>query len=260
MAKANDQAVTATPVASRAEINVWERMAWLEWAWPASFYGVLIAATVFALTGSTQPWSERGLMLGLTVLFGGWYVVGMRSGFRCTDPATWVPRPIPIIFGYLAVSGALWFGLVTLDDVYGIASFCLFLQVFMFLPPRWAISGSLTLAGLLISRVIALEGADLGLWVLTFLFPLGVISMLVLYLDAVARQNAERQRLIEELESTRAELATRERQAGMLEERQRLAGEIHDTLAQGFTSIVMHLEAAEGSLSGDRTTVERHLD
>lgn len=38
------------------------------------------------------------------------------------------------------------------------------------------------------------------------------------------------------------------RKAGMLSERQRLAREIHDTLAQGFTSIVMNLEAAEGAL------------
>ena len=38
------------------------------------------------------------------------------------------------------------------------------------------------------------------------------------------------------------------RKAGMLGERQRLSREIHDTLAQGFTSIVMNLEAAEGAL------------
>jgi signal transduction histidine kinase len=38
------------------------------------------------------------------------------------------------------------------------------------------------------------------------------------------------------------------RKAGILGERQRLAREIHDTLAQGFTSIVMNLEAAEGAL------------
>jgi len=54
--------------------------------------------------------------------------------------------------------------------------------------------------------------------------------------------------MIEELEAARSELARAERQAGMLEERQRLAGEIHDTLAQGFTSVVMHLEAAEQAL------------
>ncbi|MBA2443125.1 MAG: sensor histidine kinase [Rubrobacter sp.] len=53
------------------------------------------------------------------------------------------------------------------------------------------------------------------------------------------------------------------RQAGVLKERQRLSHEIHDTLAQGFTSIVMNLEAAEGSLTpeaGDLRRARRHLD
>ena len=50
------------------------------------------------------------------------------------------------------------------------------------------------------------------------------------------------------------------RQVGVLEERQRLAREIHDTLAQGFTSIVMHLEAAEQAFSLNRSTALSHLD
>lgn len=52
------------------------------------------------------------------------------------------------------------------------------------------------------------------------------------------------------------------RQAGMLRERQRLAREIHDTLAQGFTSIVMNLEAAEGALpeAPDHPRTRWHLN
>ena len=50
------------------------------------------------------------------------------------------------------------------------------------------------------------------------------------------------------------------RGAAVLEERRRMAREIHDTLAQGFTSIVMHLEAAEGALSVDTDKVQGHLD
>jgi signal transduction histidine kinase len=38
-----------------------------------------------------------------------------------------------------------------------------------------------------------------------------------------------------------------EREAGRLTERQRLARDIHDTLAQHFTSIIMHLSAAKHS-------------
>ncbi len=48
------------------------------------------------------------------------------------------------------------------------------------------------------------------------------------------------------------------RQTGVLRERQRMAHEIHDTLAQGFTSIVMNLEAAEGTLPPDLGERARH--
>ena len=50
------------------------------------------------------------------------------------------------------------------------------------------------------------------------------------------------------------------RQAGVLRERQRMAQEIHDTLAQGFTSIVMNLEAAEGILPPDAAQARHYLD
>lgn len=56
------------------------------------------------------------------------------------------------------------------------------------------------------------------------------------------------------------QLVEQGRQIGALEERQRLAREIHDTLAQGFASIVMHLEAAEQALPAKTETALDHLD
>jgi signal transduction histidine kinase len=81
-----------------------------------------------------------------------------------------------------------------------------------------------------------------------------------LWVGAMARQSLERRQLIDELERTRRELAAAEREEGILEERGRLAREIHDTLAQGFASIVAHLEAAKGSLDQDQARVGRHLE
>jgi signal transduction histidine kinase len=76
----------------------------------------------------------------------------------------------------------------------------------------------------------------------------------------VIEQSLERAALIEQLESTRVELAAAHHEAGTLSERQRLAGEIHDTLAQGFTSIVTLIQAAEAGLGADATGPRRHLD
>lgn len=63
----------------------------------------------------------------------------------------------------------------------------------------------------------------------------------------------ENLRLVEEARKTG-------RQTGVLRERQRMAHEIHDTLAQGFTSIVMNLEAAEGVMPSNLDRAQHHLD
>jgi signal transduction histidine kinase len=76
----------------------------------------------------------------------------------------------------------------------------------------------------------------------------------------VIQQSLERAALITQLESTRAELAAAHHEAGVLAERHRLAGEIHDTLAQGFASIVTLLQASLRA-GGPRTEdVRRHLE
>ena len=48
------------------------------------------------------------------------------------------------------------------------------------------------------------------------------------------------------------------RQAGVMRERQRLAHEIHDTLAQGFISVVTNARAAEAALPEDPESVRLH--
>jgi signal transduction histidine kinase len=58
---------------------------------------------------------------------------------------------------------------------------------------------------------------------------------------AVARLEAA----LEENAGLHAQLLAQAREAGVLDERQRMAAEIHDTIAQGLTGIVTQLEAAE---------------
>lgn len=75
----------------------------------------------------------------------------------------------------------------------------------------------------------------------------------------VVEQSHERALLIEELSATRHELAAAHHEAGVLAERHRLAGEIHDTLAQGFTSVVTLVQAAEACLDPSATEARRLL-
>lgn len=60
---------------------------------------------------------------------------------------------------------------------------------------------------------------------------------------------AERKRAEQELMVLHEQRRSEERHAAVLNERNRIAHEIHDTLAQGFTGIAIQLEAAEASLS-----------
>lgn len=73
---------------------------------------------------------------------------------------------------------------------------------------------------------------------------------------SLAREAEEREILIDELLTARSRLAAAERAAGVQEERGRLAREIHDTVSQSLSSIVMLLHAAERSdPAGDAAAV-----
>lgn len=61
----------------------------------------------------------------------------------------------------------------------------------------------------------------------------------------ITRVSRERQQLIDELLATRDRLAETERAAGVAQERERLAHELHDTVAQNLSSIQMLLHSAE---------------
>jgi signal transduction histidine kinase len=73
---------------------------------------------------------------------------------------------------------------------------------------------------------------------------------------ALARALAQQAMLAVEL----THLAEQEQQAAVLEERNRLAGEIHDTLAQGFVGIVIQLDAAEEVLAPEPEAARAHIE
>jgi signal transduction histidine kinase len=83
--------------------------------------------------------------------------------------------------------------------------------------------------------------------------------LLGLWIARVIDQSRGRGELIEELEATRAELAQAHHAQGVMAERERFAREIHDTLAQGFTSVVMLSQAAQAQLPRDPSAASAQL-
>ncbi|GHG99225.1 sensor histidine kinase [Streptomyces lanatus] len=77
------------------------------------------------------------------------------------------------------------------------------------------------------------------------LIPVAAVWGTVALYQAQRRDAAKRQRLVEELRNTRDVLAREQRRAGVLEERGRIARDLHDTLAQDLSGSLMLLQAAE---------------
>jgi signal transduction histidine kinase len=236
--------------------DVWVKWDWL---WKAIFYAAVIVSTWLMLLDDDRKapvWAVL-LLTGILLL---WHWGGLKLAYKKSDDMDKYA-----IFRFIVIIGVivLWFALVNMSPAYYFTLFGLFGQVFLHLPLRYGVIAVLILTGSIIYEQLADAGATFSLtnptiWVF-LLTALGAI-ILGVWITAIIGQSTRRRQLIERLEATQAELAAAERRAGILEERQRLARDIHDTLAQGFTSIVMHLEAADQALPDDLDTLQKHLD
>jgi signal transduction histidine kinase len=93
-----------------------------------------------------------------------------------------------------------------------------------------------------------------------------VIGAGVVIGERIAEQNEERRQALSRLEAAQvenaglhAQLLAQAREAGVLDERARMAREIHDTIAQGLIGIVTQLEAADQARTRP-TDRDRHLE
>ena len=149
----------------------------------------------------------------------------------------WSGRTFLLRLGGILVAVVAWAALVGADDRWTMLSFALYALCFSVNSNRLAVG--VVLAGI-VSAIwtVASLGGPSWTWVIP-LFVFCAASTIALAIHRIGRLTAEQANLIGELQSTQEELAASERSRGVLEERARLAGEIHDTLAQGFTSIVL---------------------
>ena len=229
--------------------------AWIRWAkvWDVLFYVILVVALASSIAAMGLYGRAQLVMGALTVIFGLWY------WFMIIRHRRWIQRDLPMLV-YAAGAIALCVALIWINPIYNLLLFVMYSQLYSFLAMRWAIPTSILLSALLVLRGIVLAPESWPVWVFIGTLSIFFGIFFALWINSIIMQSQERRRLIEELESTRGELAAQERHAGVLEERGRLAREIHDTLAQGFISIVTHLEAAEGSLPAGSGQARRHLE
>lgn len=225
--------------------------------WDLAFYALVTVAGAALLSqvGDDPPRLTRaGAALGVLVL--GYTVLGRRAA-RTADRR--------FVAAYLAVLVVSVVVATTANPTGSILLFVAYSQVWYFAESRrsgvalsvvltvgvfgaiatsdW-VQGPGALANLLAQAAVALVfSVALGLWV-----------------TLVAERSEERAELVERLEAAQAALADVHHAAGVVAERERMAREIHDTLAQGFTSVVVLAQGAQADVRrGDAAAAVERL-
>ena len=186
----------------------------------------------------------------IAIAFLAWYGAGVAAAHRHLP--TWAR------VAWLVVLLALWVGMAAITPDAAFLAFPLFFLELHVLAAPIAVPLVVVTFGLSVWGTATHLGFEVG----TILGPLisaGVAIVIGLGYRAMSQETLDRQALILDLLATREELAAASREAGTLAERERLAREIHDTVAQGLSSIQMLLHAAERDVDDERTREKLRL-
>ncbi|MEU6248522.1 sensor histidine kinase [Glycomyces sp. NPDC047010] len=204
-------------------------------------YVLLVFAAVLYWFAEDAEWGDRAAVLGLAAAAAAWvrFAAGRLPGGVY----------IAVLVGLVAALGsyAVWF-----TAFFGFAGY---LHAWRFLKGPWRFAGVAATAAVSVPTYLGVPGDAVELLV-CLLFTAAITALVALFSfvgDVTTERSAERKRTVDRLEAALAEnaglhaqLLVQAREAGIMDERQRIAAEIHDTLAQGFTGIIAQLEAVQG--------------
>ncbi|ROS77469.1 signal transduction histidine kinase [Curtobacterium sp. PhB130] len=214
--------------------------------------GLHVLFSVLTVLAVVRVLVDRGpsmwIALTLTVVFAAVYVAGgrvARAGprWRTVASASWI--------GALTV---VWIALLVLVPEAAYLVFPLFFLYLHVLPGVVGPAAVVVATGVAIVALGVHGGFTVG-GVVGPLVGAGVALLIGLGYRALAREAVEREEIVARLIATQGELAATQHEQGVLAERSRLAREIHDTVAQGLSSIQMLLHAAELA-DGERPGIE----
>jgi signal transduction histidine kinase len=210
-------------------------------------YALLAAGTILGiLLGDRDP-AWRLTTLAIAILAAVWIYVGY----------TRLAQPRRDHQGRLL---AFWIGVVVLASILMIRDplFFIFMIAGFFyatvLRPFAMAVVAIAVTSILVNSLLAglpQTATAWTFWLVIIVVQTVVISAGTFFGERVAEQNEARRETVARLEQALAEnvglhaqLLAQAREAGVLEERQRMAAEIHDTIAQGLTGVITQLEAA----------------
>jgi signal transduction histidine kinase len=239
-------------------------------------YGLLGVSVVLAL-------ASAGMFDYTTEWYVAWALVGAALVLQLWWHATRVRRPdrgrTPSRTGtaYYVVRWALAFALTWIDPFFAFYAASGYMDADELIPGRnWQrfglVASSVTVAG---AQAGGMPFGSAVQWIvfLALLVAMSGLQLVVAHLqEAETRRSRERGETITELERTNtalqqaldenaalhAQLLVQAREAGVADERRRLAAEIHDTIAQGLTGIIAQLQVVANA--PDLATARTHLD
>ncbi|MFD7641991.1 sensor histidine kinase [Kitasatospora sp. NPDC059795] len=210
------------------------------------------------------------LVLGLSAAAALWML-----GFHALRPAR--RRPAGVRCGYYAGLMLLAAGLVAVAPWYGLFAFAGYPQAFQHLTGRPRYAGAAATAAISAAAFMGgVSGIDAArmwwAWAGIGLISAVLAGVLFHFVGTADRRDTEQKRALARLHEANARLEaalvenaglharllTLAREAGVQDERQRMAREIHDTLAQGLAGILTQLQAAEQTLDAP-AALRRHL-
>ncbi|MBC7841150.1 MAG: sensor histidine kinase [Gemmatimonadaceae bacterium] len=212
-------------------------------------YGVLfvplgVSLTIVILRTSVLRDVVAPLLVAALVVM--WYLTWIRYSIK--QP----PFGSTAAYGLFTCLGAGLLGwLVLLDFTFMIVCVPFVPRFYVTMPFRWSVLASsiILVPSDMAFRAVAQQDPSAYAWLIAL--RLGISVVIGAFLRTFVLQLDRRRELV-------AQLARAERRAGQLEERQRFARDIHDTLAQGFAGIAVHLETAELERSRDGAAADRH--
>jgi signal transduction histidine kinase len=211
-------------------------------------YILLGLGAVLALLSQDQTNSERLGTAALVAVTAAW-VLGM---YTLRSPQ-WQRRALPMVVyvgGQLALAGVL----MARNPIFFVFAVVGFVQAYEILPPFWAFTSILATSAAV--NLIPMGIPTNAGWAIFVATVIGLQTFLIGWFGYLGyrfnQQSEQRRKTMIELEAALAEnaglhaqLVAQAREAGILDERQRMAREIHDTLAQGLTGIITQLQAAD---------------